>query len=354
MKTKLLVLSLLVLAITNLSARVRTVCNAAITGGTPNAGLRYTNLQTALDSAHVGDTIYVVGTQTDYGSITIPTRVTLIGAGYNVTGLQYNYNSVVDQIEIDSASNTGDSVVSGTKIMGMYVNNYIDNSATTGINSIDIERCYVGYYLYICGNNWIIRNNILDNIQCNGGNNTWNNIYIQNNFISYIANSSATSVIIDHNNFVTNGNSYFYYVSNAIISNNIFWAGRPDNGSNVTGNNFSNNVTTNTSLYSLPPANNVGSGDTATTTSFFNDPTISVGTFSQNTIWNYNWKTFKAASKINNRATDGTNPGVYGGSYPMPNLTGACRIPQMVNMNVSGVAPAGGSLNVNFKAKVQN
>jgi len=354
MKTKLLIFSFVIIALGSLSARVRTVCNAAITGGAPNAGLRYTNLQTALDSAHVGDTIYVVGSQTDYGSITIPTRVTLIGAGYNVTGTQYNYNSIVDQINIDSTSNTGDSLVSGTRIMGMVVNNYLDNSATAGINNIDIERCYVGYYLYINGNNWTIRNNIIANLNCNGNNVTWNNIYIQNNFVSYITNSSSTSVIIDHNNFVTNGNSCFYYVTNAIISNNIFWACRPDNGSNVSGNNFSNNVTTNTSLYNLPPANNVGSGDTATTTSFFNDPTISVTTFNQNTIWNYNWKTFKAASKINNRATDGTNPGVYGGSYPMPNLSGAGRIPQMVNMNVSGVAPAGGNLNVNFKAKVQN
>ena len=281
MKTKLLALSFVLLSIGTLTTRVRTVCNAAITGGTPNAGLRYTNLQTALDSAHVGDTIYVVGTQTDYGSVNIVTRVTLIGAGYNVSGLQYNYNSTVDQIEIDSTSNTGDSLVSGTKIMGFYINNYLDNSGTAGINDIDIERCYVGSYVYVYGNNWTIRNNIINQINCEYSsyyNTQYSNIYIQNNFLQYVYNTNATSVIIDHNNFVTTTGSYFSTVNNSIISNNIFWFGRPDNGSTVSGNNFSNNVTTFGSLLTLPPANNVGSGDTATTTSYFNDPTITATT----------------------------------------------------------------------------
>src|SRR5579864_1459109 len=94
-----------------LSAHVITVSNNAV-----NAG-KYTNLQTAVNAASSGDTIYVSGSPTSYGAITISTpRLTLIGAGYNATGLQYNYSSIVDYFYFSGA-------VKKTSIQGFYVNN---------------------------------------------------------------------------------------------------------------------------------------------------------------------------------------------------------------------------------------
>jgi len=351
MKTKLSIFSFILLAVGTLSAHVITVSNNSITAG------HFTNLQQAIDSAHVGDTVYVMGSPTTYvglstnpggdaSNIYITTQITLIGAGYAVTGTQYNYASIVNSIYIDSSF--GGNKVSGTKVMGMDIASNFDYNSTSNINDIDLERCYVGGQINVYGSNWLIHNNDINYIDCQYE----GNIYIQNNFIVYIQYSSATTVVIDHNNFVTDGSSYFYNIQNALITNNIFWFGRPDNGSYISGNTFSNNVCTNSSPIVLPPAGNAGSNDTTTAASYFNG-SVPSSTVGQNAIWNYNW-TIKTSSLIHNRGTDGTDPGVYGGSYPMPNLTCATRIPQMTLMNVGGVAPAGGNLNVNFKAKVQN
>jgi hypothetical protein len=339
MKTKLLVLSFLLAAIGTLSAKVWTVSNNAV-----NAG-HFTAIQSAADSAMAGDTIYVMGSPTDYGNVTIKCRVTMIGAGYALTGTQYNYYSEVDNIYIDSAS--FGQVVSGTKIMGFWVNSNFDYSGTSNISGVDVERCYLNSTMYVNGPNWHIVNNDIYSIQVQ----YWNNTYIQNNFIEYIYYSNQTSVLIDHNNFVVTNGNMFSSVSNAIISNNIFWWGTPQN--NVTSCVFSNNVTTYSTTINLPPAGNSGSNNNFSGASYFTDATIPAGNVGQNSIWNYKW-TIKPASAIHNSGSDGTDPGVYGGAYPMPNLTGATRIPQMVQLNVSGVAPAGGNLNVNFISKVQH
>ena len=340
MKTKLFTLSLALFAsISMLSAKVWTVSNNAITAG------HFTSVQIAADSANVGDTIYVVGSPTDYGNVTLKCMVTMIGAGYAVTGTQYNYASVVDNIYLDSAA--FGPQVSGTKVMGFWINSSFDYNSTANINDVDVERCYISSWLYVSGSNWKIVNNDINVIdpQYNA------NVFIQNNFIQQIQYSNQTTVIIDHNNFVANSGNIFYTVSNAVISNNIFWWGTPQN--NTSSCTYSNNVVTYSSTINLPPANNVGANNTFIGTSYFSNASIPSSTVCQNCIWNYTWG-IKPASPIHNSATDGTDPGVYGGAYPCQTSTGATRIPQMTLMNVGAVVPAGGNLNVNFKARVQN
>jgi hypothetical protein len=52
--------------------------------------------------------------------------------------------------------------------------------------------------------------------------------------------------------------------------------------------------------------------------------------------------------------TDGTDCGIYGGSYPMPNMTGATTLPQVISVDIqNSVIPVGGTLNVELKAKSQ-
>jgi hypothetical protein len=341
MKTKLFILSFIVLTFGSLQAHVITVSNNAV-----NAG-HFTKIQTAADSVNVDDTIYVMGSPTDYGNVYIKTRCTIIGAGYAVTGTQNNWASIVDYVYLDSIA--FQNPVSGTKIMGLDVNSSIQISSTGALNNIDIERCYVNSWIYVGGTNWTIRNNDIDYINCQ--NNA--NIYIQNNFIYGIVTSNQTTVIIDHNNFVDNSSNIFWYndIHNALITNNVFYYGNPQYG--CYSCTFSNNITSYGSVVSLNTyAGNTGAGNIFATPPGWTDATIPASTVGQNTIWNYKW-TFKAGSPAHNAATDGTDIGVYGGSYPMPNLTGATRIPQMTLMNVSGIVPAGGSINVNFKARDQ-
>jgi hypothetical protein len=343
MKTKLLIFSFVLFTISTLSAHVITVSNNAITAG------HFTTIQTAADSANVGDTIYVMGSPSDYGNVTIRTMVTMIGAGYAVTGTQYNYASIVDNIYIDSVS--FGNQVSGTRILGMDVNSNLDYSGTGNINNIDIERCYVNNWIYVNGHNWTIRNCIMNygvQVQSNAY------IYVQNCFLGQVQYSNQTTVIFDHNNFVNNNSTVFYSVSNALVTNNVFYYDNPINGTQEVNCTFTNNITSASSTINLNAyAGNTGAGNIFSTPPGFTDATIPASYISTNTIWNYKW-TFKPTSLAYHAATDGTDIGAYGGSYPMPNLTGATRIPQMTLMNVSGVAPAGGNLNVNFKAKIQN
>lgn len=349
MKTKLFILSFVLLsAIGTLSAHVWTVSNNAISAG------HFTVIQKAADSAAFGDTIYVMGSPTDYGSVTLKTKVTLIGAGYAVTGTQNNWNSIVDYVYLDTVS--GGNQISGTKIMGLYINSNIQESGGPfqPINYIDIERCYIGSYIYVSGSYWTIRNNDISTINMEPNGVYAANVFIQNNFIYSINYSNQTTVLIDHNIFATNNGNAFYGISNALISNNIFYFSNPSNY--VSTCTFSNNLTTASSTINLNTlAGNTGSNNifAFAASTGWTDATIPASTVSQNAIWNYKW-TLKAASVGSGKATDATDIGIYGGSYPMPNLTGATRIPQMTLMNVGAVVPAGGNMNVNFKARIQN
>ncbi|HXP50798.1 MAG TPA: hypothetical protein VN922_12630 [Bacteroidia bacterium] len=357
MKTKLLLFSLVLFAFSSLKAHVITVSNNSISAG------HFTNLQIAIDSANVNDTVYVEGSPTDYGTATITTKITLIGAGYAVTGAQNNWSSQVDYIYIDSVPHG--SKVSGTKIMGMAVNNNISYSGTFyQVNNVDIERCYVGSGVTILGINWTLTNNILNYIYNNTG--YFGNLLIQNNFLGYIQYSNQATVTIDHNDFVTNNGSVFYSISNAMITNNVFYFTNPSNGTNVSNCTYSNNFTVwGSSTYANPNLNAYpgNTGQNNDTTSYYlkvwNDKTIPASTVSQNAIWNYNWSAFVTPTNSSPNdpttgATDGGLIGVYGGTHPMPNLTGATRIPQMtLLMNNASVVPVGGNLNVNFKARVQ-
>ncbi|HTB06460.1 MAG TPA: SprB repeat-containing protein, partial [Bacteroidia bacterium] len=329
------IIALCILNVGVLSAHIRTVSNNAV-----NAG-QYTNLQTAVNAANAGDTIYVMGSPTDYGAVTITKpRITLMGAGYNITGLQYNYITEVDNISLNGGVNS-------VKIQGLYVNGNIQQGSAGVVDSVDIERCYVTNYVYVLGPYCIIRNNDIDNINVNN----FANIQIQNNFLQDVGNMSAATDTIDHNNFVTysgNVTSYSGATSLATFKNNVFYYCNPENTTNCV---FKNNMCSSGSAYNLNTyASNTGTGNIFATPPGWTDATIPASTVSQNAIWNYNW-TFTAASSAHLAATDGTDIGVYGGKYPMPNLNGYTHIPQMVSMSTNGIAPFGGNVSLSFKGQ---
>jgi hypothetical protein len=338
MKLSLLNLGLFVCAAGTLQANVITCSNNAI-----NAGM-YTTIQTAVDAAAVNDTVYVMGSPTTYGDVTIKTRITLVGAGYAITGTQNNWVTIIGNVYLDSIG--FGNPVSGTHLEGLDFGT-LSQTGSGAINNITIERCYLSSTLNCFGHNWMIKNNILNNVYAN--NNSY--IYVENNFLQDFEYSNATTVVVTNNNFCTYNSYAFYTVSNALIANNIFYYCNPT--IYVTSCTFTNNITTNSTAMVLPPAGCTGAGNLNNTPPGFTDATIPASTVSQNTVWNYNWK-LKPTSPGHNAGSDGTDIGAYGGAYPIPNLTGATRIPQMELFNVSGVVPQGGNLNVNFKARKQN
>jgi hypothetical protein len=328
------IIALGIFKVGTLSAHVITVSNNAV-----NAG-QYTNLQTAVNAANAGDTVYVMGSPTDYLSVTISKpRITLMGAGYNVTGLQNNYNSVVDYVYLNGS-------VNGVKIQGLYIGSNIQQTgASVTVDSVDVERCFVSSSVYIYGQHWTIRNNNLDNviIQNNA------NVYIQNNFIEDIQNTNQLTVYVDHNIFATyGGNALYTGISNAQITNNVFYYSSPENSSGCT---FKNNICSAGSAYDLNTyAGNTESGNIYANPPGWTDATIPASTVCQTCVWSYKW-TFTAASPAHLAATDGSDIGVYGGLYPMPNLNGFTHIPQIVSMSATGIVAQGGNLNLSFKGQ---
>ncbi len=331
-------LVLLTFGVSRMWANVITVSNNTI-----NAG-QYTSLQTALDNSLVDDTIYVHGSPNDYGNSTVyvKRRVTIIGAGYAPVGTQYNWKTTISYISLDSVPFT--DPISGTKIIG--VDGYSLNS-DAGINDVVVERTQIDY-IYVEGDGWMIHNNITYGIDC--GNHS--NLYIDNNLLGYVNYSNSVSVVISNNIFSLYSWDAFYSMTNALITNNIFWYCTATNGTSAC--TFNKNITMNSSSQILPPAGNSGSGNLNNTNPQFMDTSIPTSSVSTSSAPGYDWH-LKNTSPGKNAGTDGSDIGIYGGTYPAPNLTGASRIPQMTLMNIgNAVVPQGGNLNVNFKARKQN
>lgn len=327
-------------AVSSVSAKVITVSNA------PNSPGLYTSLQTAIDSASSGDTIYVHGSGTSYGNVTVKKRITLFGTGHNPSKTN-PFVSEIGNIQLDSLS--GVSGASGSKIAGLKLNRVSGYGGTGGTKNITVQRNYFvsgGTKISITGSGWIIENNIISSASVNANNHS--TIIFRNNIFnsSYINSSSQATVLISNNIFLGSA-SAFSSVSNALIANNIF-SGSTPNGSNVNTNTFSNNITYQTSSDTIPIGTNTGSGNfIAQNPQFMNVP---VNTF------NYSYDfTLDTISPGINAGTDGTDIGAFGGAMPFVDMTGSPAIPQMKFISIlNPVIPVGDSLNVIIKAKKQN
>lgn len=320
------------------NATILTVNNSATSGG------QYTSLQTALDAASVGDTIYVHGSTESYGTATIKKRVVLIGAGYAPQGTQFNWPSTVGSIYIDSISTTIPvNPVSHTKLIGLQIEGIV-SCYDANINDILVERCMVTSYIGVAGKNWIIRNSLISYIYVYN----YPSCLIINNIINDLYTSNKSSVLISNNIFATGS---FSSVSYAILTNNIFWSSTPLSGFEYC--TFNNNVTYATTAQVLPYGTNTGGGNINADPQFVstNIPTSNLTTAH---MPEYNWNV-GATSPCKNAGTDATDIGIYGGGYPMINLTGAYKIPQITEMNIqNAVLQASGTLTVKFKARKQD
>ncbi len=312
-----------VVSFTNsLHATVRTVSNYASTPA------QYNTVQAAINASTEGDTIYINGSPTNYGDFVIDRRLTIIGAGYDVSGTDYNFNTSVGYITFDSVFN---HTVAGTQLMGLEINGQISYASgdNGNIHNITIKRCLVNSYLYVSGNNWLIINNL---IRYPIYLNNFNNTLISNNilFQAYLYNSSQSSLYVMNNLFIYYSGSYLIYsLTNANIFNNIFYA-CDVSAYNSINNVFNNNLSYNTANYTLPPTGNSGTGNLQQQDPKFMDqssiPAPGQTPIAYNALKNYNWR-LQASSPAKNAGTDETDLGIYGGPYPWPGFTGMPNIP---------------------------
>lgn len=334
-------------------ATVFTVSNNTALPGSPG---QYTTVAAAMSAASNGDTIYIQPSATTYGNFTVTKTLTFIGAGYNpqtTSGLR----SEIGQVSFGNGS-------SNSKLLGLYTNGGVVMTNNFAVSNYTISRCQIG------GNGTAINfnsgspqpsgtiffeNNIYGegfagaiSFSPNATHYILNNLFLQPNFGANIGGTLTNTIdYIKNNTFLCSGSAVID-MKNDVIENNIFYNNFPNN-TNIT-NTFNNNYVFGTST--LPYGTNVGSGNITNTI-----PTFNVFVCGQTFTYTVDFR--PAASHVCiNGGTDGTDIGMTGGAAPMYRyaapypLTGEPTIPQVreITIPVSSV-PAGGTLNINVKAR---
>jgi hypothetical protein len=338
-------------------ATIRTVSND------PQNPAQFTTIQAAVNAAVAGDTIYVNVSPTNYGeNVTLTNRVVLIGGGYKSSS-QLNYKTSLTGGIYMSVSGANDP--SGTVICGFEVNRLESSSP---INNIRIFRNLVSS-IGVYGNNWNIYNNLIPGTISVPVATGTTNLFIQNNlfglggFIS--SNSTASSVIIDHNVF----QSSFTKLNNvkfATITNNIFASGSSDfvfdNG--CTSNNFNNNASTTTNVSVTAPTNSFAGGPNTEAGNFVGVNPLFVNVTDLTLYAATNNYRLQSTSPVKNAGTDGTDLGIYGGSYPFPSggapgsgfdTSALPPVPQVTSVNIqNGTLAPNAQLKVTIQATTNN
>lgn len=376
MKTLVNVILLLVIAATA-HATVRTVSNDATRpaqyNGTGNTG--FTNAVTA---SAAGDTIYVYGSPFSYGTITVSKRLVVIGAGYGPNN-QFGQPTRVDGVQL---FRDGSTDCSGSVITGLLIANSITLSGTVAPINITVYRNRISSYIYtynggLNSSGWTIYNNIVYQVIGSSSGRTTSsvtNVIIANNIITgSITNFNSNTVLIDHNIFL--GQNNLYALWNAIISNNIF--------TRTSGNVLNGEVVFNTFNNNISNQNTIGAASSYSPTNIFENTWISTGGGSNSGGGNLvgtnplyidvtNFDTYSATSNYRlqasspgkNAGTDGTDLGIYGGSYPFPSggaagggfdTSAMPPIPQVTAVNIQNATiQPNGTLNVQVQGRVNN
>lgn len=193
----------------------------------------YTDLQTAIDSASTGDTLYIEGSAILYGDITISKQLYLFGPGYFLTendSTQANPSTAsIDDLTISSGA-------SGAFVTGLTMS-WINISA----NNVTIKRNRIhGYGISV---NAVTNCMILQNyIDCSYSSSAYSPVYVKTN---------ASNIIIS-NNFLRKAGTTYPSVrvegtSSAVITQNVIY-----NGVDCVNSNFTNNFIVQTNLGITP------------------------------------------------------------------------------------------------------
>ena len=360
MKKITIILAFMLLATISTKATIWTVCN----NGGDNQDPDFTNIQTAIDSAAAGDTLYVSGSAIEYNShdgisnkIYVRKQLTLIGTGYNLESSSYLISKlyyILFTTELDTLGNTissgANSIIMGFRISTLYLEN--------GVNNVLINRNNINTLNIIgASTNYSTGNIIINNL-------------IRTTSTSYISNNSFCNNIF-HEGIIR------VIISNSLISNNIFINLKPGSYTNpldlvnctVRNNIFYLSIPKNISACTIK--NNIlyytGTDSSFNVSSVYNnieghDP-LFVDVTTSSTSFNYlNDYHLQASSLGKNAGTDGTDIGIYGGSYPFPSggpspyTTSALpSIPQIIKLELrNAVVPKDSAIHINLKARISN
>ena len=337
-------------------ATIRTVSN------NPLNPAQFQIIQAAVDAAVSGDTIYVNASALIYNEIVFITnkRLVMIGAGYQSSN-QFGFTT--------SVNNFGLSNASGTVICGFDLNG-LSSFDTPSSSDVRVFRNNIGSLAIQGGSNWVIYNNFITFLQNNAVTTTSFLSILNNIFRGFMTiQGNASTVVVDHNLFLNSspGGYGFNNIQFATITNNIFVSSNPRNfiDGGTKFNNFNNNLSLfNTLISANPPTNSFAGGPNAGGGNFVGVNPLFVNV-TDNDVYdrNANYR-LQSGSPVKNAGTDGTDIGIYGGSYPFPSggapgsgfdTSAPPPIPQVTSVNVqnSSLTP-GTQLRVTIQATVTN
>ena len=296
----------------------------------------------AHDAATSGDTIYVVGTVSSYGTTTILKPLTIIGTGYNL-------NTLNDSITINDRVSTFGAFTIETTAGGSHLEGLALSSITIKSSNNTIYRCRtfssVGFFLSsnMSASNYSINNTLFDACLIAGNNGLRfqervTNTIVRNCIIPNPLSGSGESqspVIFDHNYiFSINDN-----LKNSTLSSNIirFTNLEP---SETNGNSYNNNISIDSDL---PTGNgNMSRIDCIQIYGTSNCPSSS----SDNT-----GHILPLSSVAIGAGENGTDVGPFGGSTPYV-LNGIPNVPLINKMNIQGIS-TNNTLNINVKVSAR-
>ncbi len=295
----------------------------------------------SLDSANVhasdGDTLYLPGGS--YGSLTVDKRLHIIGVGHNPDSTKATARTIMQGLILNSGAANGS--VTGIYFHGSIIFN-------SGFKGYTISRCHILGYITKAApvktdSNISVTQNIIEG---NFDFSRFSNSLISNNILEtlvYVSNS-----VFKNNILLLSSRNYSYQYlnfNNCRIENNI---GYPF-GATIENSILNNNINIGSNGSS---GTNQGSGNF-----------LGIGAF-HSIFVNYDSLTmtgeniYKADfhlalhSPYKNAGTDGTDIGIYGGTFPWKEGSIPYN-PHIQKNSVSGTTDANGNLKVNIKAEAQ-
>ncbi len=327
------------------------------------------SLADAISSASSGDSIYIHGSATVYDSIVVDRQVAIFGQSHSEdptsNGEGFTPITSISKI-IFSGANASKSYISGLRA---------DKISCTGkeaIDNITIERCMISTGIYPMGNNWLIVNSIIKSIDGTGfitlfkeDPNYAYEIRILNNFIYNASNLGLEDEINSrayfHNNIFFGAGEKASNLQMCEFYYNIFHS----SGSfdpNSFNCFFDINLTTNSSVISLPAGENPREGETnyEYSTPFIGSPSPDM-TFDQ-FIENYSLFALNHSDSKNVASTTYSSYGSYigvqgdhskyfmGKSYVFPTDFVYPKLPRINNFYIENdVITPGESLKIQFE-----
>jgi len=312
-----------------------------------NSGIKsdFTTLQAAIDSAAVGDIIYLQPSPTQYSGATIRKKLTIIGAGYNIpdnvdyTEIRtYTASAKTSSITIDDGGEG--SVIVGLEVNGCINLDSVDNILIQRNKIIDCVSINESFNVLINGNYFSTSysgGNIDINNNCSGVN-------VNNNIVAVTSNhnvsiSSSSSGDFKHNIFLGHTSS----IQNSTLSYNIFL------GSSIpsfTTNAANDNIFTSSSN-SIPSTNRTGIKSDSI---FVGYPTQ--GVYSLDSRFHLLPEISPALSS-NLGTGDNLHAGAFGGSSPYK-LSGIPFIPTITEIIAPATGTSAAGLPISIKVRANN